>query len=41
LLIAHGADVNAQGKHGHTALDYAAQKKYDDVAGMLRQHGAK
>lgn len=42
-LIAAGADVNATGgaRGRDTALRLAEIEKYNDIAGMLRDHGAK
>jgi uncharacterized protein len=41
LLIAGGADVNARGKRGQTALKYAKSALHENVAELLIQHGAK
>ena len=39
-LLFRGADVNAHGDEG-TALDIATKKKYLDIVGLLKHHGAK
>jgi len=39
-LLFRGADVNAIGDEG-TALDIATNKKYSDIADLLKHHGAK
>jgi len=39
-LLFRGADVNIPGDEG-TALDIATKKKYLDIAGLLKHHGAK
>jgi ankyrin repeat protein len=39
-LIEHGADVNAVDRQGRTVLGLAVEHGYDEVADMLRQHGA-
>lgn len=41
LLIQHGADVNAKDQSGHTALEGAIRAGNNEVAEVLRQHGAK
>ncbi len=48
LLLDHQADVNAQEKHGFTALDFAKvnqlqlpQEQIDQMIDILRAHGAK
>ena len=41
LLIAKGADVNARNIYDRSPLDYAINRKSDDVVEVLRQHGAK
>lgn len=48
LLLDHQADVNAQEKHGFTALDFAEgnqlqlpQEQIDQLVNILRSHGAK
>src|SRR5688500_17683185 len=42
LLIAHGADINrrATGDRGQTPLDDALANNNDEVAAVLREHGA-
>lgn len=40
LLIEHGADVNAKGTDGETALSLAVQQGHQNVTECLRQHGA-
>ncbi len=40
LLLEHGADVQAQAGSGYTALKIAANYDHDDVAALLREHGA-
>jgi len=39
-LLFRGADLNALGDEG-TALDIATRKKYPDIVGLLKHHGAK
>jgi len=39
LLLAHGADVNANGDGGWTPLQWAAYAGYKDVVELLRQYG--
>jgi ankyrin repeat protein len=41
LLIRHGADVNAKDQAGHTALEAATRARNDEVADVLRRHGAR
>jgi uncharacterized protein len=41
VLLSHGADVNSKKTTGETALDYAEKFKQQDVAQLLRSHGAK
>ena len=41
LLIAKGADVNAQLDDGRTPLDGAIKQKQTETADLLRKHGAK
>ncbi len=41
LLIAKGADVNAEDDEGKTPLDYAIIGKDTETADLLRKHGAK
>ncbi len=40
LLLANGADVKIVDTKGRTALKYLIVRKFDDLAGLLRQHGA-
>ncbi|MCR9248292.1 MAG: ankyrin repeat domain-containing protein [bacterium] len=40
-LLAAGADPNVRDKAGRSALAYAVEKGHDDVAALLRQHGAR
>ena len=40
LLIANGADINARDYEGDTPLDIALRKGNEDVAELLRKHGA-
>jgi ankyrin repeat protein len=40
LLLAHGADINAQDYKGHTPLMVAAQQKQEQSAELLINHGA-
>ena len=41
LLLEHGADVEVKKKDGKTALQVAVEKRYHEVVGLLRAHGAK
>ena len=41
LLIAEGADVNAQIMFGQTPVDYAINFKHPEIAALLRKHGGK
>jgi ankyrin repeat protein len=41
LLIARGADVHAKDKKGQTALSIALKNNLPEIAGILRQAGAK
>jgi len=41
LLIAAGAEVNANDGRGSTPLDNAIYAKKTEVAGLLRRHGGK
>ena len=41
LLIANGADVNAQNDYGETPLDTAIQRNKTETADLLRKHGGK
>ena len=41
LLIDNGADVNAKNDSGKRPLDWAWITKHDEVADLLRKHGAK
>jgi ankyrin repeat protein len=40
FLISKGANVNAKDQRGRTPLAWAIEKGYDDVAELLRKHGA-
>ena len=40
-LLANKADVNARNNMGQTPLQFAVQSGHEDVANLLRQHGAK
>ena len=41
VLIAKGADMNAKDNNGRTALSLAKEQGYDEIAELLRKHGAK
>jgi ankyrin repeat protein len=41
FLISQGADVNARDKANKTALTFAVERGYTDIADLLRKHGAK
>jgi ankyrin repeat protein len=41
LLVAHGADVNARSKDGSKPLDIVGAARREDLADILRRHGAK
>jgi uncharacterized protein len=41
LLLEHGPDVEAKNEDGKTALQEAADRGHDEVAELLREHGAK
>jgi ankyrin repeat protein len=41
LLLATKADVNAQDKYGYRPLYYASALGNNDVADLLRRHGAR
>ncbi|HEY7376441.1 MAG TPA: ankyrin repeat domain-containing protein [Polyangia bacterium] len=41
LLIQHGADVNAKERDGHTPIEVAVGARNDEIAAVLRQHGAR
>ncbi len=41
LLITKGADINAKDDGGKTALSYAVEGGYTEIAEILRKHGAK
>ena len=41
LLLTHGADVNVKDSLGFSPLATATKKHRDDIADLLRQHGAK
>ncbi|HUU16095.1 MAG TPA: ankyrin repeat domain-containing protein [Sedimentisphaerales bacterium] len=41
LLVANGADVNAENKWGETPLQQAKEKGHTEIAEILRKHGAK
>jgi hypothetical protein len=40
MLIERGADVNAKDNNGDTALSHANDVDHDDIATLLKQHGA-
>ena len=41
LLLTHGAALNLRNKQGRTILDEALKRGDDDLANVLRRHGAK
>jgi len=41
LLIAAGADVNAQMNNGNTPLDWAIKYNHSETADLIRKHGGK
>lgn len=41
LLIDSGAHINAKNKNGITPLSLVTKKGYDNIADLLRKHGAK
>ncbi len=41
LLLAKGANINAKGKDGNTALHWAINERHPDAAKVLEDHGAK
>ena len=41
ILLDAGADPNMKDKGGKTALQYAKEKKADDIVKLLKEHGAK
>jgi ankyrin repeat protein len=41
LLLSKGADINAKDNDGKTALAYAIEGGYTEIAEILRKHGAK
>jgi ankyrin repeat protein len=41
LLLKHGADVEAKGNDGKTALQRAADRGHGKIVKLLREHGAK
>jgi ankyrin repeat protein len=41
LLIRHGGDVSAKDRDGRTPLELAIRARNEEVAGVLRQHGAQ
>jgi len=40
VLVANGADVNAKTRYGKTPLQIALNKGHNDIADLLRKHGA-
>ena len=40
-VLEHGADVEAKGYYGKTALQFAVDRGRDDILRLLREHGAK
>jgi ankyrin repeat protein len=41
MFLDQGAEVNAKNKKGETPLTWAARQGNEEVARLLRQHGAK
>ena len=41
ILIANGADVNAENFQAKSPLDFAVKYKQPEIADLLRKHGAK
>ena len=41
VLIAHGAHVNAQNKHGQSAIVHASWGEHREIVELLREHGAE
>ena len=41
LLLAQGADIHARTNDGKTALSFAVEKGHNDVATLLKDHGAR
>ena len=41
FLISEKANVNAMDKDGETALDFAVMQSHNEIADLLRKHGAK
>lgn len=41
LLLANNADINARSKNGRTPLQLAVDRKCENMAELLRKHGAK
>ncbi|MBQ4401588.1 MAG: ankyrin repeat domain-containing protein, partial [Synergistaceae bacterium] len=41
ILLKYRADVNAKDNKGKTALKWAKHNKHNEVAQLLRNHGAK